>query len=349
MIKGLDYKAIGNFEKVVLQEHPHGWIGGGFVNLNGFKNSVASIDRLLDTGRCPGFRYDLTWSDNNHTYDASFREKVRKSCKLIRPVIDGHKSLKHWANPVTEHKLNEANWSVFADIVLQELGNSVELVNVPLHGSGFVSNKYLNEYHGADKKPRGGRYCFSADGTSIHDLIIADLLSNYSNAEYLMSWIPQFNGNRKVGDSEPRPNRIYWPVAKQIDHAIYVLTHRAGIVKIPNNTIGKSSGDQAKGHATPQGKDCKPVFLAYLAAKIAPSRLAIKAKNGQTVATSLPRMSWDDERTRKQNGWRWYFNEWGMDIAEKAIRIQGHGACDLLGDGKKIGVWNPAFRLGSSR
>lgn len=227
MFKGLDYKAIGNYEKVVIQEHPNGFIGGGFVNLEGFKKSVSSIDRLLDTGRCPGFRYDLTWSDNNHTYDSSFRAKVKKSAQLIKPIVDSHKSLIHWANPVTEHKLNEAQWLVFADIALQVLGNSVKLVNVPLP-QGFVSGRYLTEFHGP-REPRAGlKMCYSGDGTSSHDLFIKKLITAYENAdaEYFMGWIPQLNGNRKVGESDPRPNRIYWPTNKQMDALIYILTRR---------------------------------------------------------------------------------------------------------------------------
>ena len=118
----------------------------------------------------------------------------------------------------------------------------------------------------------------------------------------------------------------------------------------PKDCIGKSVSDQAKNHAKPEGKDCKPVFLIKLAKKIKPNRIILKAKNGQTIATSDPRLSWDDERLHKQLGWRYYFSkEWGMDIAEKAKRIQGSGLCQVWADNVKIGEWNPAFRGGEDR
>jgi hypothetical protein len=351
MILGLDYKAIGNFEKVVLQEHPNGWAAGGFSNLNGFKPGLNAIRHLLDTGRCPMFRYDLTWSDNNHVYDKSFRRIVEARAKEIKPIVFSHPNIKHFANPVTEHKLKERDWSVFADIVEQVLGQSVEIVNVPMAGSGFVSLKYLNEYHGAEKAPRrGGRYAFSADGTSLHDLLVGKLFRNYSDAVYLLGWISQFNGNRKVGESDPRNKRIYWPTNKQIDALIYPMIHEDGSGVILKGCTGKSSGDQAANHKVPEGKDCKPVFLAPLSAKLSPQNIILKAINGQTIATSQPRKSWDDEKLRKQIGWRWYFNEWGMDISEKARRIQnGNGGCIITANGRNIGVWDVAFRAGNER
>lgn len=117
----------------------------------------------------------------------------------------------------------------------------------------------------------------------------------------------------------------------------------------PKNCIGKSVSDQAKGHAKPEGKDNKPVFLIKLAAKLKPNRIILKARNGQTVSISSVCQRWDQENPHKQLGWRYYFPEWGMDIAEKAIRIQGSGLCEVWADGKKIGEWNPAFRDGEEK
>lgn len=350
-IKGIDYKAIGNFERVVLDEHPNGWGAGGFVDLDGFKRSTGSIARLLDTGRCPLFRYDLSWSDKNHVYDSSFRRIVNDRARKVKPIVQAHPNILHFVNPVTEHKLKEKEWLVFADIVEQVLGSSVEIVNVPMVGSGFVSAKYLNEYHGAEKRPRkGGRFCFSGDGTSFHDLFIRELYANYANAVYILGWIPQLNGNRKVGESDPRAKRIYWPTSKQIDALIYPMINNDESGAIPKGCIGKSSGDQAKGHKVPIDKDCKPVFLAALSSRITAKRLTAVAENGQVVATSRERMSWDDERTKKHLGYRWYFNEWGMDISAKARRIQnGKGALKIVADGKQIALWDLAFRAGTQR
>lgn len=351
---GVDYKAIGNYEKVVLTRHPQGYMGGAFINLDGFKKSVGPIDHLLDTGKCPAFRHDLSWSDKNHTYDKSFRAIVKKNAQAIKPVILSHPSVRHFANPVTEHKLKEREWLVFADIVLQVLGDRIELVNVPMIGYGFVSKKYLNEYHGAEKFPRkGGRCCFSADGISIHDIFRNQLFKNYIDAEYILAWGPQENGNRKVStdpkDFVPRKDREHWLTAKQLDVQAYTLNHVDGTAGFPKHCIGKCVSDQAKNHPKPQGKDCKPVFLAKLKAKIRPKRIALAVASGQVIANSTERMTWDDEANHKQLGYRWYFAEWGADISEKARRIQGHGGCRILADGKFIGVWDPAFRAGEQR
>lgn len=353
----LDYLGGAKFKKVILEEHPEGWGAGFFTKVyedDSYRKVVwdaySAVSELAATGRAPFIRLAFSWSDDHNFKKSFFKKHVQEEAKRFKAIIVAYSGVKFYISPVHEHRLNEREWSEYAEIVKKELqGVSFELVNCPETRKGFVSKTLLNEYHGADKTPRGGHCAFSHDGVNAVDTDMEEFKRNYSNSEYFMIWSCQMNGRRKADDNSiKRKDRKHYPVNKHIDSWIY-LHRECGKVSFPRDCIGKSHGDQALENTTPRGKDCKPVFLAELKAKISPNRIILKTRNGQTVATSTPRASWDDEKNRKQLGWRYYMAEWGYEIAEKARRIQGDSVCDIFADGKKIGTWNPAFRAGKFR
>lgn len=354
---GLDYLGGAKFKQVILEEHPSGWGAGFFTKVyedDSYKRVVwdaySAINELAATGRAPFMRLAFAWC-NDHNFKKSFINKhVREEAKRFKAVFAAYKNIKFYISLVHEHRLNEREWNDLANIVKEELQgiSNYELVNTPETRKGFVSKTLLNEYHGADTSPRGGRCAFSHDGVNAVDTNMQEYKKNYSRAEYFFIWNCQMNGRRKADDTTPRKDRKHYPVNKHIDSFIYLHTD-PGAYKFPRDCIGKSHGDQSEKNAKPQGKDCKPVFLAELKSNIKPNRITLKTRNGQTVATSTPRASWDDEKNRKQLGWRYYMPEWGYEIAEKARRIQGDPVCDIFADGKKIGTWNPGFRAGKFR
>lgn len=78
-------------------------------------------------------------------------------------------------------------------------------------------------------------------------------------------------------------------------------------------------------------------------APIQTKQISIKARNGQVVGTMTYYGSYTDGRRR------YYANDWGYLIADKAKRIQGDKLCEVWANGKKVGVINPAFRDGEFR
>ncbi len=349
---GLDYLAGIKFRKVIMEEHPNGWGAGFFTRVmedDTYRKTVWDnlpiIQELAASKRAPFIRLAFAWRDD-HKFSSAQHSFVKSEAMRFKPIIESNSDITWYVSPVHEHQLNERDWNVFSKIVRDVLGDKVTIVNCPVAGKGFASKIELNEYHGADKKPRGGRFGFSFDGSNIVDADVETYKKNYSNSEYFFIWNCQMNGRRKEDDKTKRKDRKFYPINKQIDSFIY-LSRDKGANNFPKDCIGKSHADQA--NYPPSGKDCKPVFLAYLKAKISPSRIILKARNGQTVSTSSSRASWSDEATKKQIGWRYYFSEWGFEIAGKAKRIQGDSVCDLYADNKKIGTWNPAFRSGTFR
>jgi len=331
---GIDYKAAGNYSKVILDEHPNEWGAGGFTKIDGFIDSIPTFEKLIKTGRLTFIRYDLSWNDN-HKYGSEYKSIVKREALRIRKLLTY--PIKHYVNPVTEHELDERRWMEFAEIVNSALsGLNYELVNVPNGNKGFISSRYLNEFHGGTQKPRGARYAFSFDGTNCVDANVEQYKANYCNAEYFMWWNCQCNGRMNVNDKTPRPRRKAYPTSNQIDSWIY-LKNDKGETKIPKDWIYKSHSDQHS--APPQGKDQKPVWVKLPKFKA----IELRARNGQIISKA-PYYG-----TYEGGGHRYYHSEWGYLIAEKCKRIQKDCLCEVWADGKKYGVINPAFRDGVYR
>lgn len=345
----MDYLGGARFKKLILEEHPMSYGAGFFSYVDGFGDSLPVVSALAAKG-CLLFRIHLCWKDD-HKFTSEDLRFVAREARRLKPIIAKYPNVKWYVSPACEHELSESAWREFANVTSRELaGTSFELVNTPNHNKGFVSKTVLNEYHGAEKSPRRGsaRYSFSFDGTNITDSDIDGVYKkNYAQAEYFGIWNSQMNGNRKIfkaGDKrEPtdyidRAKRIFWPTSKQLDSWIHLTTNSKGDTRIPTGWIFKSHGDQHK--APPEGKDQKPLFIRPQKVK----EIIAKTRNGTVI-----------DRARyygvfSGGGYRYYFTQWGFELANKAKRIQGDALCDIIdSNGRKVGVVNLAFRDGSYR
>lgn len=332
----MDYLGGARFKKLILEQHPMSYGAGFFSYVDGFGDSLPVVSALAAKG-CLLFRIHLCWKDN-HKFTRADLPFVAKEARRLKPIIARHPNVKWYVSPCCEHELSSDEWDAFADIVRRELsGVNYELVNSPNHNKGFVSKTILNEYHGAESKPRGGRYSFSFDGTNIVDSDVESFKKNYSQAEYWGVWNSQMNGRRNTEDKTPRPDRKFYPTAKQLDSWIHLTTNSKGATRIPKGWLVKSHSDQ---HTNPpSGKDQKPVWIIPQKVK----EIVIKARNGQVVDTAKY------FGTFTGGGHRYYCAQWGYDAANKAKRIQGDALCDIFFEGKKVGVVNLAFRDGGYR
>ena len=333
----MDYLGGARFKKLILEEHPMEYGAGFFSYVDGFGDALPVVAALAAKG-CLLFRIHLCWKDNhNYTNELAF---IKKEARRLKPIIARYPNAKWYVSPCCEHELSEMSWAAFAASVSAELsGTEFELVNVPNHNKGFVSKKYLNEYHGAESKPRGGgsRYSFSFDGKNIVDSDATQYLNNYSQAEYWGVWNSQMNGRRNTEDKTPRPQRKAYPTSKQFDSWIHLTTNSKGETRIPKGWLFKSHGDQHT--VPPSGKDQKPLFIRPQKVK----EIVLKARNGQVIDVAKYYGSF------ASGGHRYYFTQWGYDSANKAKRIQGDALCEITENGKRIGVVNPAFRDGVFR
>lgn len=342
MIYGLDQLGAARYKKVAIQEHPRAWAFGAFLEVSGFGTTYDVFDTLAKEG-VPVLRVQMMWKDD-HKFTTKDLPEIEKRAKKLAPIMAKYPLTVWYISPCCENELNAAQFELFAQAVRKHIP-AADIVNSPNYNKGHVSNKYVNEYHHG--KNRGGaRVAFSFDGDNCVDSDVETYKKMYSNAEYFMFWAPQCNGNRKVfkpGDKRgpkdyvDRAKRIYWPTPKQIDSWVWLGTHTRGDSKIPLRGLYKSHGDQHT--VPPSGKDQKPVWIL----KERYPEIVVKAQNGQVIDTAKYFGPFEG------GGYRYYHTQWGFDLAEKAIRIQGHSLCNVFARGKLIGRIDCAFRFGSFR
>jgi hypothetical protein len=330
---GIDFLGAARYQKTAISEAPRAFGFGVFAEVEGFGKAYDLIAKIAPL--VPFIRVQLIWKDD-HNFGAKELPLCKARIEKLLPIIKANPGTKWYISPTCEHRLNEKEWLKFADIVAKVAGGLVCIVNSPENGKGFVSREYINEYH-HEKRPRaGGKFAFSFDGDNCVDSDIEAYKTAYQGSQYFMLWNSQCNGRRNTEDKTPRPSRQYWPIPKQIDSWVW-LTRDRGVVVLPGKWLLKSHADQHS--QPPAGKDQKPMFIIPDKVK----EIVLKADNGQVIDTAKY------FGTYTGGGYRYYFNQWGFELAQKAIRIHGKPQCNIFVNNKKVGVVNPAFRSGNYR
>lgn len=339
-MNGLDWLGGANYGDLILREHPAGWAAGFMLNTNDPRwpksNCWPVIEALLATGRCPRVRLQAVWEDN-HTYnprkhDALIMKELRRAIELKRkfPAVDIQFS------PFCEHTARgQMLRQLFNPLLEPAKAGGVRLVNSVWKGDFAFFGDIINEVHGTHRPPRGV-YNYSFDGLSAVDANVEQIKRQYRAAETFYWWHPAMNGRLNTNDRTPRNKRKAWPTSELVDSVIYLRTER-GKARLPRTHIWKTHADR---HETPpEPRAYKPVLIAPEKA----NRAELVADNGQVVAVSQNRLAFNDGRSR------YYFSEYGYQLAEKAVRIQGHPIVRIRIGRKFVGRVNPAFRAGSFR
>lgn len=326
----IDYLGGAKYKKLILAQHPITHGAGFFSNVDGFGSALPVIEALAKKG-CLLFRIHLCWKDNHKFTDKDILF-VRSEAKKLKAIIKKYPNVKWYVSPCCEHELNEIKWNKFADVVNKQLeGTNYELVNTPNHNKGFVSKLVLNEYHGSEQKPRGGRYAFSFDGTSSVDSEVQKYKKSYCDAEYFALWEPRFNGRWEGKDITPRPQRKGWPDKRLIKSVLH-LTRIHGQVLLPKKWLYKS---HAENKGTGDARAEKPVFLIPLKTE----EVVLKALNGQVIERLRYYGEYSDSRSR------YYAKTWGYLIAQKAFKLTKDYRVQVWVNNKNYGVIDPAFRF----
>lgn len=329
---GLDYLGGAKFGDLLVREHPAGWAAGFFANT--FGNAWPVIEKLLATGRCPRVRIHAVW-DDAHRYRPSEHDPViKREAQRAAALAEKFPSVIVFFSPFCEHSIKGRELHELFRKVREWAGKCILVNSVwtgdTLHGAGV-----FNEVHGTHKKPQGD-YIYSFDGLSAVDSDVEKIKRQYSDAHTFYFWHPAFNGRLNTNDKTPRPQRKAWPTSELIDSLIY-LRLSAGEVKLPRNYLWKSHADR---HNTPpEPRAYKPVLI--MPPKV--DRVELVADNGQVVAVSSRAQPFSDGR------FRYYWDSYGYQIAEKARRIHGKPTCSLRVGGKIVGSLNPGFRAGAFR
>lgn len=336
----MDWLGGARYPKVVLDNHPIGWGAGFFINVEGFGSCWDVATKLAQKGICPAFRFHAVW-DDNHIYrpatdDILIMQRLARTIRFKEQFPD----LDIYFSPFCEHEITGRPLrALFDKVIARARGTGVIIVNNPDHKGGFLDD-VLSEVHGYRKKPSKGKHLYSFDGTACVDADVEKIKKDHAGAELFFWWTYQFNLNRNANDKTERKDRKAIPTPKLIDSVIYLKNDR-GAVKYGKNQTFKSHADQHDA-PIPEPRAFKPVYIIPESV----SRLELVADNGQTVAVSYKKERYKDGR------WMYRFNEWGMDITEKAKRIQnGKPTLSLLAEkeSKFFATVNAAFRGGEYR
>ena len=338
MLYGLDLLGAAMFSDVAIREFPQGWALGVFARE--FGDAFPTVKRIVESGRCPHVRIQLTWSRNNHVYDDTHFAIAKAEAARYERLAVANPSVKFELSTFCEHNLQ--NPDRYHDEIAR-IAPHCTIVNSPWQGA--MSKKYKNEVHGGKAAPRG-KYNFSFDGTGCVDADIPKFRARHKNSEVFFFWTYQFNGKRNGAtlddNGKPLPyipptERKFWPTEDLIDSVIY-LHKPKGKPKLDSKTIHKSHSDQQ--NPEPKGRELKPVIITPSKS----SRLEYVAKNGQVIGTA----PYYD--TYKKGGHRYYAQAMGFQLAEKARRIQNGDPVVRLRQGNKIlGTVNPAHRQNDYR
>jgi len=334
MMYGLDFLGIAKYPDVALREFPEGWALGAFAVE--FGDAYSAVEAIVRSGRCPHVRIQLTWSRENHTYtDKHFEIAKRQAVRYERMAVL-NPSVKFELSTFCEHKLRDPDR--YHDKIAA-LAPHCQIVNSVWKGA--LSKKYKNEVHGLAGAVKGP--CnYSFDGTGCVDADVKTIKETHKNCEVFFFWTYQFNGNRNgsTTDDKGKPlpyieptNRLFWPTSPLIDSVIYQKNEK-GKTKLPKGYTLKSHADQQVPKPPPGSRELKPLILSPK--KI--NRYELVAANGQVIAVTGAPSPYRDGR------YRYYFADFGYQLAEKAIRIQGSPVVKVREGGKVIGTVNPAFR-----
>lgn len=338
MIYGLDLLGIAMYQDLAVREFPQGWALGAMAVE--FGDAFPAIEEIVQSGRCPLVRMQLTWSRDNHTYtDFHFAIAKTQAARYERLAV-ANPNVKIELSTFCEHNLK--NPDAYHDQIAR-IAPHCTIINSPWNGA--LSRKYKNEVHG-NKQPPRGKFNYSFDGTGCVDADIPTFKKRHQRADVFFFWTYQFNGKRNgaVLDDEGKPlpyipptKRIYWPTSSLLDSIIYL--HRdKGRAQLASKTTHKSHSDQQ--NAEPVGRELKPVIITPR--KVA--RLEYVANNGQIVEVCPYYDKFRDGRHR------YYATRMGFEIAEKARRIQGGSPIlKLMAGGILLGTVNPAHRQNEYR
>lgn len=330
MIYGLDHLGGAKYGDLLVREHPQGWAAGFFANT--FGNAWPMMQKLATTGRCPQIRMHAIWEDD-HTYNPRKHDPIiMRELKQAKKLAQSS-GIEVQFSPFCEHNIKGQQLKTLMTKLLNESGQ-VLIVNSVWKGDFYQG--VINEVHGDHSKPAQGVYNYSTDGSDCFDIDIEAMERKHDSASTFYFWTSQFNGKKTASDSTPRPQRKAWPTSQLIDATIYLST-RQGDVSLPKNWLNKPKSDQHL--MPPEPRALKPVMIAPIKAE----RIELRVHTGQIIAVSSKPQPFADGR------WRYYFDQYGYQISEKAKRISGSPVVDVLAKGKVYGTCNLAFRQGGFR
>lgn len=339
---GLDYLFGAKYSDLILHSHPSGWAAGFFLNVDGVGDATHVIGSLAHTGKCPRIRVHGIWKDGHDFSLADLSLAVHRASQ-VQVLAAQYPHVQFEYSPFCEqNSLVTGDVEHVLDACLVAAPHCI-MVNTVISGGGF-SLKYKNEVHGTKAAPgatSGHQYNFSFDGSSAVDSDVEFVKKQHHSAEVFFFWDPLFNCRAETNDSTPRPQRDLLPDAKLIQSLVFLSTNRMdSFITLDSHTLYKSHGEVTEspphsGHEDPRSNH--PVIITPHVA----DHIEFRLGTGEVVGRANKYGPYIDGRTR------YYADQWGFEIAQRAITKSGGPHTKLICGGTlDLGVVNPGFRWG---
>lgn len=327
---GMDYLGGAKYCDAINASHPRGYAAGFFFDT--FGDALPCIERLFRSGKADTFRLHYEWSDT-HTFPPTSFDRIANKGGAVEKLIKRNPGIKIHPSGACEHNLDAPQGRLLKFKVLAKCPSCAGYVNSVWKGALIDG---INEVHGAKPRKPSGQYMVSFDGTPAVDSDVTLWKQQYSDALIQFLWEPRFNGRWEDNDKTPRPDRKGYPDAKFINSISYLFNDRGAVGSLGKTDIFKSHSEN-KGSGDNRAE--KPV--AILSAKA--SEISLVTTNGKEVAKARYYGSFEGNRSR------YYFPNWGFELAEKARKLSGSPLTFIQAGRAKLGPVNPAFRAGSFR
>jgi len=327
---GMDYLGGAKFCDEAIKGHPNGAATGFFIDT--FGDATPCVDRFIRSGKTNTVRIHLAWSDT-HQFNTPEFDRIAKKASALEVLARKYPSARIYVSGACEHNLNAAQAKLLRAKVLARCPSCAGYVNSIWKGALIDG---INEVHGDKPRKPSGQYMVSFDGVPAVDSNVSLWKQQYSDALIQFLWEPRFNGRWEDNDKTPRPQRKGWPDAKFIQSVAYLFNDQGAVGKLGKTDIYKSHSEN---HGTGNPRAEKPV--AIIAGKS--PEISLVTTNGKEVAKAKYYGSFEGNRSR------YYFPEWGCNLAEKAKALAGSPLVFIKAGKTKLGPINPGFRAGVFR
>ncbi len=334
-MKMMSYLAGAKYGSVIKKAHPDGWGAAFFTEKKIFGEPDEVINDLLAEGHTPIIKLNTMWKDD-HNFKPSDFKAILAEVKRLLPLMHKYPRITFYINYATEHNYNKQNADSIIKQILAIVPANVQVINNPYTGALVTpTDRVLNEVHGPSAKVPQGRFSFDYDGIGTADSNVTKTKDKFRNAEIISFWEPQFNCRVNANDKTPRPQRKGCATVELIQAVAYLWNNK-GPTDFPGKRLWKALAER---HNTPpESRAHKPVVL--VPEKV--QKLELLTDNGKVIASSGPAQPYVDGRNR------YYFNEYGHVLSEKAIKAHGNPRLRVRAGKKIIGKVNPAFRDGDA-
>lgn len=331
MMFGLDVLGAVKYPDVCLRNWPNGTAAGTF--LDKFGPADKFIDDLFATGKCPRHRVQIVYEEDHHYYSSHHDDLIIRGIRRLNKIKEKYPQYDLQASPFCEHEISGAALRALWDKVKRE-AKGLTLVNNPNSKGAFYPG-VVNEVHSTMHKGPGV-YNFSYDGLSSCDSNVTAFKAVHADSLTFFMWEPRFNGlweTPKTGEKRPPiPTRNGYPDATFLRSIAYLFTNK-GVTHVAPKWLIKS-------HAENHGKNDPKAEHLCIITPLKTSELLLLSQD-KKVIERLPYFG-----TYKDGRHRYYSNEYGFQIADKALQT-GSPLCTIMARGKPEGLINPGFRDGT--